>query len=162
MNHSEVVVLPALFFTVGYVCWLATTAWQRRQRIRLVTEFNTRLLERLGSVKDFGEFLATEAGARLMRDLGSEPLAGGPPDRIMRAAQLSAVLICLGLGLLLRSFFSPFSPAQAREAFDTIGVVALSLGIGFALSSAAAYRLASRLGLLQRPPDTHMPADLRN
>ena len=106
MNHPEVIILPALFLTVAYVCSLAMSAWQRRQRLRLVTEFNTRLLERLGSVKDFGEFLATDAGARLMHDLGSEPLAGGPPDRIMRAAQLSAVLICLGLGLLLRSFFA--------------------------------------------------------
>jgi hypothetical protein len=162
MNHPEVIILPALFFTIAYICSLATSAWQRRQRMRLVTEFNTRLLDRLGSVKDFGELLATEAGARLMRDLGSEPLSGGPQDRIMRAAQLSAVLICLGLGLLLLSFFSPFSPAPARETFDAVGMIALSLGVGFALSSAAAYRLASRLGLLQPSPDTQRPPGLRS
>jgi hypothetical protein len=153
MNHPEVFILPALFATIAYVFFLAFSTWQRRQRMKLVADFNTRLLERIGSVKDLGDFLATDAGARFMQDLGAEPLAGGPQDRILRAAQLSAVLICLGLGLLLLSFFSPFSPAQARQTFDAIGMIALSLGVGFALSSAAAYRLSSRLGLLQRAPD---------
>lgn len=155
MNHPEVIILPALFFTVAYVIALALNAWQGRQRLRLVTEFHTRLLDRLGSVKDFGDFISTDAGARFMKDLGSEPLAGGPHDRILRAAQLSAVLVCLGVGLLLLSFFSPLAAGELRRTFDVAGTISLSLGIGFAVSSAAAYRLSARLGLLHHGSSAH-------
>jgi hypothetical protein len=131
---------------------LALSTWRVRQRLKAVTEFHTRLIDRLGSIKDFTEFAQTEAGARFMRDLGSEPVAGGAHDRILHAAQLGIVLASLGIGVLLLSLLSPASPIQARQAYDAIGVIALSLGIGFALSSAAAYRLGTRLGLLERAP----------
>jgi hypothetical protein len=147
----EVIIVPALFFLIGYICWLLVTAVQRSQRTKLLTQFNGKLLDRLGSVNDFSQFLQTEAGAKFMRDLASEPLTTGPQERIMRAAQISAVLICLGLGLLALGFVQAL-PDRADEGLMTIGVIALSLGIGFAASAATAYRLAAKLGLLRRDP----------
>jgi len=161
-SHPEVIIIPALLLTISYIVSLALSTWRSRQRLKAVTEFHTRLIDRLGSIKDFTEFAQTEAGARFMRDLGSDPVAGGAHERILRAAQLGVVLVSLGIGLLLLSFFSPTSPARARQAYDAIGVIALSLGIGFTASSAAAYRLGARLGLLERPPDTRPPAGLHS
>jgi len=90
-----------MFLMFGYVVWVTMTAWQQRQRIKAIADFRTRLLDRLGSVKDFNDFVHTEAGARLMQNVGDEPSLGGPHDRILRAVQLAAVLACLGAGLLL-------------------------------------------------------------
>lgn len=155
MNHTEVIIVPSLFFLIGYIVWVTVNAWQRRQRLRMVTEFNSKLLDRLGTVKDFSEFLQTEAGGRFMQDLGSEPpMASGPHERILRAAQLGTVLICLGVGLLLLSFFSPFSLGYSQPGFNAVGTISLSLGIGFVISAVASYRLAGALGLLSRAPDT--------
>ena len=151
MNHPEIVIVPFIFATGGYITWVLGTAWQRRYRIRAMAEFHTRLLDKLGSVKDFGEFLQTDAGARLIADLGSDAASpSGAHERILRAVQLGTVLGCLGIGLLLLTFFSPSMPDDAQHAFNAFGVISLSLGVGFAISSAVSYRLASSLGLLDR------------
>jgi hypothetical protein len=146
MTNPEIVILPAFFATVGYVVWVTLDSWQRRQRQRLVSDFNTRLLDRLGSVHDFSEFLQTPAGSRFMADMATEKSTASPKDRILRAAQIGAVLICLGVGLLLLSFFSQLPDAMA--GFEVTGAIALSLGIGFAVSAVASYRLAGSLGLM--------------
>jgi predicted phage tail protein len=151
VNHPEVFIVPTFWFLIGYIVWVWVTTSQRKQRLKLVTEFHTRLLDKLGSVKDFGEFLQTDAGSRFMKDLAAEPVTVGPVDRIMRAAQAGVVLIFLGLGLLMVSFFwSPYAPESGQNAFGAIGAIALSLGVGFVVSAAASYRLAGALGLLNR------------
>ena len=153
-NHPETIIIPAFFFMIGYICWLWANAAQRRQRMRLLTEFNGKLLDRLGSVNDFSQFLQTDAGARFMRDLASDPMpASGPQERILRAAQVGAVLICLGLGLLALGLFNTI-PGRGEEGLTTIGVIALSVGVGFVISAALSYRLAGVLRLLRRNPDT--------
>lgn len=152
MDHPEIVIVPFIFATIGYITWVLVTAWQRRYRIRATAEFHSRLLDKLGSVKDFSEFLQTEAGARLIADLGSDSASpGGAHERILRAVQLGTVLACLGIGLLLLTFFSPSMPDDAQHAFNAFGVISLSLGVGFAISAAVSYRLAGSLGLFDRP-----------
>jgi hypothetical protein len=150
VNHPEIIIVPAFFATVAYVVWVIVNAWQRKQRTKLLTDFNARLLDKLGSVKDFSEFLHTPAGARFMHDLAAEPQAtDGPKQRILRAAQLGIVLSSLGLGLLALSFFwSPYASDNGQTAFASLGVIALSLGVGFGVSAAASYRVSGALGLL--------------
>jgi hypothetical protein len=160
----EVIIIPSFFFMIGYVVWVSVTAWQRRQRLRFITEFHSRLLDRIGAVKDFNDFLQTEAGTRFMQELSSEPVGlGGPQERILRAAQFGAVLICLGIGLLLMMFFSPFASQQTHTSFNALGTIALSLGIGFSVSAVASYRLSSKLGLLpDRSGRTGVPAPVQS
>lgn len=163
MNHPEIIIVPSFFFMVGYICWLWTSAVQRKQRLTLLTDFNGKLLDKLGSVHDFSQFLQTDAGARFMRDLGSEPAAqaSGPQERILRAAQVGVVLICLGAGLLLLGFFTSL-PGRSDDGLTTIGMIAFSVGLGFIISAAVSYRLAGILGLLHRTPDVHaVPLDAR-
>ena len=75
---------------IGYICWLWASAAQRRQRTRLLTEFNGKLLDKLGSVNDFSQFLQTDAGARFMRDLASEPVPAEERTRDTRDAGVRA------------------------------------------------------------------------
>ena len=141
---SEVIIVPFIFSTMGFVVWVAFNGWQRRQQVKLLTDFNSRLLERIGSVKDFTEFLQTDGGAKFI----DRVTAGGtPPDirmTILRAVQTGLVLLALGVGLLLLAWILraryPFGDA---EVFTITGVIALSLGVGFLLSGGASYRLAS-------------------
>lgn len=152
MNHPEVIIVPSLFFMIGYIVWVVVTASQRKHRLRLVTEFHSKLLDKLGSVKDFGEFLQTEAGARFMKELAAEPITvGGPHERILRAAQLGVVLVCLGFGLPSISFFwAPGAAESGQNAFAAMGAISVSLGFGFIASTIASYRLAGALGLMPR------------
>jgi hypothetical protein len=144
------VVLPALFITIGFVIWTLVNAWQRRLRLKLTTEFNTKLLDRIGSVKDFNDFLQTEGGAKFMDSLAVERSSSRPQDSILRASQIGIVLIMLGIGVLtLGWYFTARYPGAGDFAILTvIGVIAASLGLGFLISAGASYRLAKMLGVL--------------
>lgn len=154
MHNPEIIIVPSFFFMIGYVCWLWAGTAQRRQRLKVVAELNNKMLEKLGSVQDFSALLQTEAGAKFMQQMASDPpMEGpGPQRRILMAAQTGAVLICLGLGLLALGLFQPM-PGEGREGLTTLGVISLSLGVGFVVSSITAYRLSATLGLLNRAPD---------
>jgi hypothetical protein len=141
---SEIIIVPFIFSTIGFIVWVAINGWQRRQQVKLLTDFNSRLLERVGSVKDFSEFLQTDGGAKFM----DRVTAGGtPPDvrmTILRAVQTGLVLLALGAGLLLLAWLLRARwPYGDADVFTITGVIALSLGVGFILSGGASYRLAS-------------------
>jgi hypothetical protein len=141
---SEIIVVPFIFSTIGFIVWVAINGLQRRQQIKLLTDFNSRLLERIGSLKDFSEFLQTEGGAKFMDRVGA---GGTPPDirmMILRAVQTGLVLLALGAGLLLLAWILRARfPFGDSEVFTITGVIALSLGVGFLLSGGASHRLAS-------------------
>ena len=149
MQDPELIIVPALFITIGFIVWVIVTGWQRRQRLKLVTDFNTRLLDKLGTVKDFSEFLQTEPGAQFMESLASDSPTHAPQERILRATQLGVVLLSLGGGLLILAWH--FALRYEYDAYLAFGVIALSLGVGFAVSSGISYKLTAALGLLNPP-----------
>jgi hypothetical protein len=141
---SEVIIVPFIFSTMGFVVWVAFNAWQRRQQVKMLTDFNSRLLDRIGSLKDFSEFLQTGAGTKFIDRVSA---GGTPPDirmTILRAVQTGLVLLALGGGLLLLSaMLRSRYPFEDSEVFMITGVISVSLGVGFLLSGGASYRLAS-------------------
>lgn len=143
----EIIILPAFFFMVGFIVWTTVSAVQRRQRMRMLMDFNSRLIDRLGSVNDFGEFAKTEAGSKFLSSVMADAPLIRPGERILRAIQSGIVLIALGVGLLALSWYFP-TAADAHDTSLAVGVIVLSLGIGFLLSSAASYRVSASLGLL--------------
>jgi hypothetical protein len=46
----EVIIVPVFFAMLAFIVWTIVNAWQRRQHLKLITDFNSRLLERIGSV----------------------------------------------------------------------------------------------------------------
>ena len=152
VRSPEIIIVPALFVMVGFIIWVVVNGWQRRLRLKLTTEFNSKLLDRIGSVKDFNEFLQTEGGAKFMDSLTIERSSTRPQDSILRASQIGIVLITLGSGLLVLDWY--FSVRYAgtgdTEVLTVIGVIAASLGLGFLISAGVSYRLARMLGVLDR------------
>jgi hypothetical protein len=144
MMGSEVIIVPFIFSTMGFVVWVAFNGWERRQQVRMMSDFNSRLLDRIGSLKDFSEFLQTDAGTKFMDRVSA---GGTPPDirmTILRSVQTGLVLLALGGGLLLlAAMFRSQYPYGDTEVFTITGVLSVSLGIGFLLSGGASYRLAS-------------------
>jgi hypothetical protein len=141
----ELIIAPAGFFLVGFIFWTITSTVQRRHRLRLMVEFNNKLIDRLGSVSDFGEFANSEAGAKFLSSVVGDVPMMRPGERILRAVQIGIVLVVLSLGLLSLGWYFQGDPAQ--EPFIVTGVLALSIGVGFLLSSAASYRVSASLGL---------------
>lgn len=134
----------ALFIMIGFIVKTIVDGKRRQEHLKAAMEFNNRLLDKLGSVGDFAQFLQSDGGTRLLGALSTERGAIGPRDRMLRAVHTGIILAVLGAGLLLLGWLYAFDD----DAFTVIGVVSLSLGVGFLLSSAASYRLARSLGVL--------------
>ena len=143
--NTEMIVVPVFFGMLGFVVWVVVNGWQRRQQVKVMTDFNSRLFDRLGSAKDFNDLLQSEGGARLIAALTAERGSTGARDRILRATQMGVVFVVLGVGFLFLDWRFKFDD---REAFIVIGVIVLSLGVGLLLSSGASYWVARILGVL--------------
>jgi hypothetical protein len=142
----EIIIVPALFTTIGFIVWVVVNGWQRRHHLRLMTDFNSRLLDRIGSVKDFSEFLQTEGGAKLLESLTIRATPRDLKITVLRTVQSGIVTFVLGLGFLYLAWH--FAIRYSRpdyEAFTVVGVIFVSLGVGFLVSGGVAYRLATRV-----------------
>lgn len=122
--------------------------WTRQSRIQ--AEMQTKILDRLQSNEDLLAYIQTPVGRRFLES-GPAPIEtetripGSPYGRILWSAQAGVVLLALGLGLWLvqMSVMEEIAPA-----FQTMGVLAMALGVGALLSGAASYLLSVRFGLI--------------
>jgi len=141
----EIIIVPAFFTLVAFVAWLVVNGWHRNQHLKHTAEFNGKLIEPLGSVKDFSEFLQTDGGASLLNSFTIERPSTSVHDRVLRASAIGVVLIALSLGLLFLGWYFTFID---HDGFTVVGVIALSLGVGCIVSAGVSYRLARALGVL--------------
>ncbi len=142
------------FFTmVGWIVYVIVEGRRRRERLKVFTDFHTRLLDRIGSAKEFGEFLQTDGGVRFLDSLSVEP--SRPAERIIRAMQVGVVMLALGVALLIlgRVF------THDAEGFIVSGAIFFSLGVGFLLSTGTSYYLSRKMGLVDgQTPERETPA----
>lgn len=127
---------------------LAHRRWLRATKIQM--DIHNRLMERLSSSEDVRHYLQSAAPTRLLADV--PPMleagrAGSPTGRILLAVQAGVVLVCAGSGLLLTKSLLR-ATGEAADVMVFLGVLALAIGIGFALASFASYVISRRLGLL--------------
>ena len=141
----EVIIAPAAFIMVAFIVWTVVTGWQRHLQVKHMAEFNGRLVERLGSVKDLAEFLQTEGGSKMLSSFTIERAATTVRERVLRGSAIGIVCIALSIGFLVLGRLYTW---EDHEGFTIIGVIALSLGLGFVVSSAVSYFLAKGLRIL--------------
>jgi hypothetical protein len=139
------VTIPLGFFgTIAYITQVLTEWRRQKERTRLLTEFQTKLLDKMGSGQDFAAFFQSQGGERFLSTLSME--RSNPYDRVIRAVQTGIVMTCLSLGLVYLGRVVSFE----GEGLTIIGVVVLSLGVGFLLSAGSAYAISRSAGLLDR------------
>lgn len=138
------------FALIGWVAYVIVDGRRRRERLKVFTDFHGKLIDRLGSAQEFGDFLQSQGGQRFLATLSTE--RGGPQAGILRSVHAGLVLLALGGGLLLLKGLGEWS--YEGEAFLLMcGVLALSLAVGFVLSAGASWRLAQSLGLMGHDRD---------
>jgi hypothetical protein len=146
--------LGSLFVLVaGVFVWLVRTAIEHRRWLRLSrvqVEVHTKLLDRLQSNEDLLAYMQTPAGRRFLEaapiTLEGETRPGGAPvSRIVLSLQAGVVLVALGIGLRAVEWNMV---QEVAEGFRVIGMIAISLGAGFAASAVLAYLISAKLGLL--------------
>lgn len=145
---------------IGLLTWLIRTfldyrRWNRLSKVQ--AEVHTRLLDRFNTNEELMAYIATPAGSRF---LSSAPISldtgtasrnmGAPLSRIMFSLQAGLVLAAAGVGLMLSG--QTVTQPEAGEPLHILGLIAVSLGAGFAISAAASFLISKKLGLLEPPP----------
>lgn len=141
------VIVGTVFGTFAFVFNAFMTARREQSRLKVMTEFHSRLLDKVGSTAEFVQFLQTDGGVKFLDSLAVGRGTGGrPSDRIVRAAQTGIVVTALGLGFLVVGGI--VYDIEGRTAASAFGVLLIALGVGYMLSSFAAHRLSKQFGLL--------------
>jgi hypothetical protein len=159
---TNIVFFVGMFSMLSFIGWTVVNAWLRRAQLKSGAAFQKQLLERMTSLSDLNEFLASDAGKRLMEGLVVDVPSSRPKPNILRSAQIGVVLTVLGAGFVsLRWYFGVrYADFGDYEVLTVLAAIALSLGIGFLASTAVSYSLARRLGLFE-PPAHEPPAPAR-
>ena len=114
----EIIIVPALFVTIGFIVWTIASNWQRNRHLREMTAFHARIIDRMGSIKDFNDFLQTPGGLQFMNALTADKGPTGPRERILRAVQTGIVLSSVGGGCLA---LSDMFQDEASDLFTVAG-----------------------------------------
>ena len=145
MDEDILIPLGGMVMT-AWIIYTVVTGIQGWYQRRVQAQFQSKMLDKIGSVAELAQFLNTDAGTRFLSGLAGEAL--GPHSRILRAVQSGLVLGALGVGLFIYGWFSPTIPGDATHAINAVATILLSLGIGFLIAAAVSYRLSNQMGLL--------------
>jgi hypothetical protein len=146
---SEVIIVPALFLTMGWIVHVIVDGFRRRQRLKVFTDFHGRLLERIGSAREFADFFNSDAGMRFLDSLSTE--SGAPHNRILLALQSGIVLVTLGIGLFILVSSWRYS-IDTTNGIVLMATIASAVGAGLLISAVASYLLSRRMGLIGPRP----------
>ena len=142
-----IIILPELFGLIGFLLWIALTAWERRRRLQLMSDFHMRLFDRLGSLKEFSDFVRTDEGQALMKLVTTDPQLEASRSGITRALQIGVVLLFLSVGLFAIGRIVLVDASQSRQLFDAFSILCLSLAVGSLASGLVAARMARGIAI---------------
>jgi len=145
--ESWVLIPLSAILTFGWVVYTIVEGLRRKERMRTFTEFYGRLLDRMSSPKDFGDFLQTTGGQRFLETLSVE--RGHPVERVLKAIQVGLVTLMLGLGCVAASSQVQWDDRASLRVF---GIIFMMTGVGFLLSATVSFGITKSMGMLKRPP----------
>ena len=139
------------------IVWLVRSFIQHRRWLKasqVQADVHTKLMERMTSNEELLAYIQSPAGRRFLeaapvRAEADGPSFSAPVGSIIWSLMAGVVLSVLGIGF---RYAGNFVKDDAHDAIVVVGVVVLSLGIGFVLASLMAYVLSSRLGLFPSKP----------
>lgn len=128
--------------------WLVRTIieqkrWNRLSKIQ--TEVHNKILDRFGTSAELLDYVKTPAGSRFLES-APIPLYADQPSRqqprVLWSIQAGIVIAAGALGMLL---VSARFEAESGQGLFALGMISLSIGIGFVISAAVSIALAKRL-----------------
>lgn len=135
------------FAMVSWIFFVVVDGIRRWHQQRVLSQFQLKMLDRIGSVNELGAFLNTEAGTRFLKGLTTLSEPAHPGSRILRAVQSGAVLATLGLVLYLYGWLTP-TVREVTNGINAVATILFGIGVGFLISAAVSYRLSKHMGLL--------------
>jgi hypothetical protein len=146
MGQNDIVAVTTIgAFAVGItvlvlIVWgisIVVNARTRREAQRL--ELHTRLLDKIGSTREFGEFLASDHGQRFLEAI-SPPTR--PQWRLVWSLQAGIVVFAVGAAIFLTGGFFLVGAE--------FGWMIMGIGVALIAATGASWRVARAFGLVGR------------
>jgi len=156
MVWAFMVPLAIITAICGFVYLVRAMIEHRRwlRATKLEAEAQAKIVDRLSASEDLLTYLQSPASQRI-RSLSPGPAAFhptlGPAARILWSVQTGIVLILAGVGIWIGANQAYRALEEIADVLHMIAILAVAVGIGFALSAAAAWMLSRRLGLIEEP-----------
>ena len=137
---------------LGVLTWLVRAFIQHRRWLKasqVQADVHTKLMERMSTNEELLAYIQSPAGRRFLEaapvraDVES-PGISAPIGSIIWSMMAGIVLAVVGGGF---RYSASFVADDAHQAFVVVGVIILSLGMGFILASMMVFVVSSRLGL---------------
>jgi len=148
---SQIITLPVIFGTLAWAFKTFLDFLQRRRKVRLAYDLQSKVLDRCAVNSELAEVLTRGAGWQAL-DAGMAERSN-PQTRIIGAVQAGVVLVVLSLGFLVARAFLP----DAGSGFAVLGVLGLALGLGFVLAAVASLVLSRNWGLIGDKQESGLP-----
>lgn len=146
---------------LGAIVWLVRAFIQHRRWLKasqIQADVHAKLMDRMGTNEELLAYVQSPAGRRFLeaapvRPDADPPAISAPVGSIIWSLMAGVVLTTVGVGF---RYSANFIVDDAHQAFVVVGVIVLSLGIGFILASLMAFVLSARLGLFpqRRTPES--------
>lgn len=149
----QALMIFSVILTVAFVLmWLIRTIvdqkrWNRLSRTQ--SEVHNKILDRFSTSEELLAYVRSPAGTKFLESApiplhAEQATQNAPLTRILWSIQFGVVVVAAGLGVLMVS--SRFDAESSRAIF-ALGVIALSVGLGFIASAGVAVVFSRRLGL---------------
>jgi hypothetical protein len=145
-------IFVVMVLVTGVLTWLVRTLiehrrWSRMSKVQ--AEVHNKLLDRFTSNEDLLTYIQTPAGKRFLESApialdGAPRAVSAPIGRILWSVQVGLVLAAAGFGL---EYVSGSIEKTVSQPLYAMGILAISIGIGFVISGVVSYVLSRRLGL---------------
>lgn len=142
---APVLAILSVFGSVSFLIWVNVDGLRRRQQLRVMEAFHNKLLDRISNGKELAEFMDSPGGTKFMDSISTERTH--PAQRVLRAVQIGIVLCAAGMGCRVISWQSTLVERDATEGFAILGILLLSVGIGYLVSAGATFGLGRTLGV---------------
>ena len=158
MDVTPVLIVGVVFITTAWVISIFVEAFRHRAQVRAAAEFQGKLLDKIGSTQEFGEFLNSAGGTRFLDSVRIETEAG-PHVRVLRALQSGIVLSLLGVGLFVLMSARQL-PYDAEDGMAVFATLALATGVGLLIAAGATFAMSRRMGLMNGRDGARHAADI--
>ncbi|BCS35758.1 hypothetical protein TBR22_A49920 [Luteitalea sp. TBR-22] len=142
---APVLGILSVFGSLSFLTWVIVDGLRRKQQLRVMESFHNKLLDRISNGKELAEFMDSPGGVKFIDSISTERTH--PAQRVLRAVQIGIVLCAAGMGCRVISWQSSLVERDATEGFAILGILLLSVGIGYLVSAGATFGLGRTLGV---------------
>jgi len=142
---APVLGILSVFGSLSFLVWVIVDGLRRKQQLKVLSDFHNKLLDRIANGRELAEFMDSPGGTKFIESISTERIH--PAQRVLRAVQIGIVLCSAGIGSRVIGWQGSIIEREAAEGFAVLGIMLLSVGIGYLVSAGAAFGLGRTLGV---------------